>query len=262
MSLTNPPARSAREQFDRQAEHYDAQWNAWSEESLRWLLTHGRPQPTDVALDVATGAGFTALAFAPYVRSMTGLDVSTGMLAQARQRAAEQGITNATFLEGAAESLPFPDAHFDLVTCRMAPHHFLDIAQFAREVARVLKPGGRFLLADTTTPDDAPELEAWQNGVEALRDPSHVRNYTPRAWRALLENAGLNVEQIDTTGGIPITLNDWIVKAGCTPEQSAAVRAQFETAPPAAVAAFQIERLPEGDIGFVWQRVVLKASHS
>jgi len=263
--MTNAPIprRTAQEQFDRQAEHYDTQWSAWSDESLRWLLANADCRPTDIALDVATGTGFTALAFAPRVRSVVGLDVSPGMLAQALPRAETQGIKNITFQEGAAESLPFPDATFDLVTCRIAPHHFLSVPQFLSETARVLKSGGRLLLADTCVPDDAPETDAWQNGVEALRDPSHVRNYTPREWRQFVADAGLTLEHLSSAGGgIPIVLGAWLTKAGCTPEQAAAVRRQFETAPESAVRAFQIASRPDGDIGFTWQRILLKAARA
>jgi ubiquinone/menaquinone biosynthesis C-methylase UbiE len=254
------PARTAKEQFDRQADHYNAQWNAWSEESLDWLRDHADARSEDVVLDVATGTGFTALAFAPRVRSVVGLDVSPGMLAKARQQAQEAGMANVTFQEGSAERLPFPNAAFDIVTCRIAAHHFLSVPQFLREAARVLKPGGRFLLADTTVPDDDPEADAWQNDVEARRDPSHVRCYTPREWRRFVEEAGYRFEQMDSAGGgIPIVMSRWLINAGCTPEQSDAVRRAFETAPAAAVRAFRIERLPDGDIRFVWQRAVLKA---
>jgi ubiquinone/menaquinone biosynthesis C-methylase UbiE len=260
MTQRDMPSRSAKEQFDRQAAHYNAQWNAWSREALAWLLENADCQPTDAALDVATGTGFTALAFAPHVQSVIGLDVSPGMLAQARQRAAALGLTNVTFQEGEAENLPFPDAIFDLVTCRVAPHHFLSAPRFLSEAARVLKPGGRFVLADTSVPDDAPEIDAWQNRTESLRDPSHVRNYTPRKWGQFVASAGLVVERLSDAGvGIPIVLSEWLVRAGCTPEQTAAVRHQFATAPASVVRAFQIAPLPDGGTGFVWQRILLRA---
>lgn len=253
------PQRTAKEQFDRQAAHYNAQWNRWTEESLDWLLAHAECRNTDIVLDVATGTGFTALAFAPRVRSVTGLDVSVRMLEQARQRAEAQGITNFDWIEGAAEAMPFAEARFDLVTCRIAPHHFLSIPQFLSETRRVLKSGGRLLLADTSVPVN-PIAAAWQNEVEALRDPSHVRNHTCAEWQRYVEQAGLVIEAIDDTqGGVPITLNDWLIKAGCTPEQAESVRRRFATAPNEAIEAFHIERRADGDTGFVWQRVVLKA---
>ena len=257
---TPKPARSAKDQFDKQATEYNAQWNSWSEEILQSMLTTAAPKPTDTVLDVATGTGFTALAFAPRVGSVVGLDVSPGMLRQAEAYAAERGITNAAFQEGAAELLPFAGGSFDLVTCRVAPHHFLDIQKFLSETARVLKPGGAFVLADTTVPDDLPEAAEWQNTVEVLRDPSHVKNYTPSQWRTMTQAAGLTVTECRTGGGgITIPLSDWLQKAGCTPLQSAAVRAAFAGAPGSARQAFQIITAGGGETVFTWQRVLLRA---
>jgi ubiquinone/menaquinone biosynthesis C-methylase UbiE len=258
-TIPNVPQRTAKEQFDRQAAHYDVQWSQWTEESLVWMLTHAGCTPEDNVLDVATGTGFTALGFAPHVHWVTGLDVSSGMLEQARQRATAQGLANVTFVEGAAEALPFPDAHFDLVTCRIAPHHFLSVPGFLAEVRRILRPGGRLALADTSVPDDAVAA-AWQNEVEALRDPSHVRNYTRSEWEQAVTEAGLALDAVEyLPGSIPITLNDWLVKAGCTGEQAQQVRQAFIHAPAAARDAYQVEPLPDGDYGFHWHRIAFVA---
>jgi ubiquinone/menaquinone biosynthesis C-methylase UbiE len=69
---------SAKEQFDRQAAHYNNQWAGWSDETLQRMLALADPQPSWHVLDVATGAGFTALAFAPLVAEVTGADLSPG----------------------------------------------------------------------------------------------------------------------------------------------------------------------------------------
>lgn len=254
------PPSSAKEQFDRQATHYNAQWNSWTASSLDWLLAQAACQPTDTVLDAATGTGFTALAFAPHVQSVVGLDVSAGMLAQAEQNQAARGITNVSWWEGAAEALPFPAASFSVVTCRIAPHHFQSVPAFLAEVNRVLIPGGRFLLADTTIPDDDPTTGEWQNRVEALRDPSHVRNLAPSEWRQALTDVGLTVQAMTLAGGTtPMSLNDWLEKAGCANAPAAAVRQAFAEAPAAAVEAFQIRVAPPDDYTFVWQRLVARA---
>ncbi len=254
------PFRSAKEQFDKQAPQYDSQWNAWSQETLDWMLKASDCRPTDQVLDVATGTGFTALAFAPRVQSVIGVDVAPGMLAQARQRAAEQGITNVAFDEAPAEALPYPDATFSLVTCRIAAHHFLDTEKFLLETARTLKPGGALVLVDTTVPDNDAEAAAWQNAVEAVRDPSHVQNYTSDEWRQMTEHAGLTVQVCEAPpGGITIPLTDWLRKAGCTGEQSDDVRRRFAEAPQSARQAFQIHITENGETVFTWQRVLLKA---
>ncbi|HEY3284861.1 MAG TPA: methyltransferase domain-containing protein [Armatimonadota bacterium] len=257
---TARPERSAREQFDRQAEHYDEQWSRWTEASLRWLVEAAQPRPTDRALDVATGTGFTAAGLAPHVASVVGLDVSPGMLEQARQRCTRLGFANVAFREGTAEALPFEEGCFDLVTCRIAPHHFLDVRQFACEVARVLRPGGRLVVADTSAPEGDPVADAWQNETERLRDPSHVRNYTASEWREIVEGAGLIISHLSTgSDDMVIPLSDWLLKAGCTPPQCAALMDRFATAPGPIRSTFRIRPIPTGDTLFQWHRVSVVA---
>ncbi|MBL0161351.1 MAG: methyltransferase domain-containing protein [Bryobacterales bacterium] len=254
------PRRTPQEQFDKQATHYDGQWNTWTEESLKWLVQHGRLAPTDRVLDVATGTGFTALAVAPLVASVTGLDVSSGMLNEASRRAAETGVANVDFQQGSAEAMPFPDASFDAVTCRIAAHHFDSVPAFLAESARVLAPGGRLLIADTTVPNDAPEIDEWQNRVELIRDPSHHRNYRPSEWTRNLQQAGFVVEELDFMGGfVPMTLNAWLHKAGCTGEAEQTVRDMFARANAAIRETFAIQPMPDGDTRFRWLRVVVAA---
>ena len=88
--------------------------------------------------------------------------------------AIERGLSIETRLHE-AETFPYSEASFDLVTCRVAAHHFSDRDAFVREVTRVLKPGGHFLLIDGSIPDGEPVAEEWIHEVEKLRDPSHGR---------------------------------------------------------------------------------------
>lgn len=254
------PPRTSQEQFDRQAEHYNAQWNSWNEESLQWLLKHSQCEPSYRLLDVATGTGFTVVAFAPLVSEAIGIDVSEGMLKQARERARAAGLTNVKFRRNRAESFPFPDASFDRVVCRLAAHHFVSVPKFAREAYRVLRPGGKLLVADSSEPDNEPEIDAWQNRIEVLRDASHVRNYTPLEWRQFVTGAGFKLERLEhIRESAPITMQAWLDKGGCRGEAAAKVRRLFLEAPPEAVRTFSIEVRPDGDIAFQWVRVVLSA---
>lgn len=254
---------SAREQFDRQAAHYNARWASWSDETLQKMLAFADPQPAWRVLDVATGTGFTALAFAPHVREVVGTDISAGMLAQAQKRAAEAGIGNVTWQEAPAEALPFPEASFDLVTVRIAPHHFQSVLAFVTEAARVLRPGGALVVGDTTVPDDDPEAAAWQNIVERERDPSHVANLSPRQWQAVLAQAGFTVTALDTASGrIRIPLSAWLETAGCDAQRSARVRQRFANAPASARHQFQIEIDAGGETHFAWQRIVFRAEET
>jgi SAM-dependent methyltransferase len=165
------------------------------------------------------------------------------------------------WVEAPAEALPFDDATFDLVTARIAPHHFRDVPAFLAETRRVLTPGGVFVLADTTVPDDEPEAADWQNAVERERDGSHVANLSPGTWRRLVVASGFVVTDLDCSGGgIGLELSTWLETAGCTGERADRVRQLFATAPEAARRAFQITTNANGETGFVWQRVVLRAA--
>lgn len=251
---------AAREQFDRQATQYNARWASWSDESLQRLLALADPRPDWRALDIATGTGFTALALAPRVREVVGTDVSPKMLEQAERRAAEWHIENARWQAAPAEAQPFPAASFDLVTCRIAPHHFESVPAFLKETMRVLRPGGVFALGDTTVPDADPEAAAWQNAVEKERDPSHVRNLSPDAWLGFCVLAGLVVTDVDhTSGTVDIVLSEWLETAGCTGERAERVRQMFADAPASARAQFRITTDADGETHFSWQRVLLRA---
>jgi SAM-dependent methyltransferase len=156
--------------------------------------------------------------------------------------------------------MPFEDAVFDLVTVRIAPHHFNDIHAFLSETRRVLRPGGLFVLGDTSIPDDDGEAADWQNTVERERDPSHVANLSPETWRSLTEEAGFIVTDLETlTGAIRIALTPWLETSGTTGARAERVRHLFADAPESARRHFQITADINGETHFAWQRVVLRA---
>src|SRR5438034_4491964 len=182
--------------FSRTAESYVGSFSHRSGDDMQRLIELGEWNPQLQALDIATGGGHTALAVAPLVAQVTVTDLTPRMLEKARDFMLAQGVTNALFQVADAEQLPFSSESFDRVTCRIAPHHFPDISQFVQEVARVLQPGGIFLLIDCMAPGDE-ELDTFDNTVEKWRDPSHGRSCTPEEWRAFFMQAGLLVEHIE-----------------------------------------------------------------
>src|SRR3972149_3472006 len=117
-------------------------------ESLNRLLEVVNLQPDWIALDVATGGGHTALAAAKHVRQVIATDITPQMLLAAERMIRNSGVSNVSFREADAQNLPFADGEFDLVTCRIAPHHFPDVAKFVRERARVVKSGGAVAVID------------------------------------------------------------------------------------------------------------------
>lgn len=162
-------------------------------ESLAILLELAQPQPDWQVVDVATGAGHTALAFAPYVAHVVATDLTAEMLAKTAELAAARGLTNVETKPADAEALPSDDASFDLVTCRLAFHHFPNPRQAIREFARVLKPGGVLGFTDNIV---VPEKQAagYYNAYEKLRDPSHNWVYPLVRLQVMFEEAGLKVE--------------------------------------------------------------------
>lgn len=179
--------------FSRTAEGYVASFSHRAGDDLRRLIELGEWDASQWALDIATGGGHTALAVAPHVRQVTVTDLTPRMLEKAREFILQQGISNAVFQVADAEQLPFADATFERVTCRIAAHHFPNVAQFVREVARVLKTGGIFLLIDCMAPSDV-QLDVFDNRVEKWRDSSHGRSCTPEEWQTFFQQAGLSIE--------------------------------------------------------------------
>lgn len=190
---------ASKRQFGRNARNYATSAVHAKGASLERIVDMLEPQASWHALDIATAAGHTAFALAPHVTSVVATDVTPEMLAVAAEGAAERGITNVTFAEADAHDLGFDDAGFDLVTCRIAPHHFADPAAFVDEAARVLRPGGRFGLVDNLAPED-PDAAIWCDDFERRRDLSHLRCLPASEWFDLIERAGLELVAYESVG--------------------------------------------------------------
>ncbi|MDR8235602.1 methyltransferase domain-containing protein, partial [Acinetobacter baumannii] len=115
--------------------------------------------------------------------------------------------SNIVTQQGYAETLPFADASFDVVISRYSAHHWHDVGQALREVKRVLKPGGVIIVMDVMSPGH-PVRDVWLQTVEALRDTSHVRNYSSGEWLTLATEAGLVVNQL-LTDRLPLEFSSW-----------------------------------------------------
>jgi ubiquinone/menaquinone biosynthesis C-methylase UbiE len=183
---------SSAAQFDRQSDRYGKGHILADTQDVAAGLQGVEAPEGGIALDVATGGGHTALWLARNGWKVTAGDLSPRMLQNALRLCAEAGFEIQTRLFP-AEEMPFADGSFDLVTVRVAPHHFSSPAKFIRETSRVLKPGGHFLLIDGTVPDEDPETERWLHQVEKWRDPSHGRLLPRSEWEQLVMAAGLKV---------------------------------------------------------------------
>ncbi|MGE5333248.1 MAG: class I SAM-dependent methyltransferase, partial [Nitrososphaerota archaeon] len=228
-----------REAFGATAEAYVTSLDHASGPDLNRLVELAAPSRTDHALDISTGGGHTALALAPHVARMTASDLTPRMLAAARDFLTASGVTNASYVVADAEQLPFLDASFDLVTVRIAPHHYANLPKAVHEMVRVLKPGGRLLLIDNIAPE-SPELDEMDNRWEKWRDPSHVRNYTVSEWRAYLADAGLEITDAELQRK-SFNFAPWVERMRMPAAERAKLEADMLAAPPDAQAYFAIE---------------------
>jgi SAM-dependent methyltransferase len=217
------------------------------------MLRAGVRTGRERVLDLGCGAGHTALAFAARCAEVVALDLTPAMLEQARAAAGERGLANLRFELGDAGALPFADASFDVVTSRLSAHHYAAPAAALREAARVLAPGGVFLLSDTVAPED-PARDTFLNCFELLRDPSHVRDHRLSEWEAMFRAAGFAPERL---GGFPIHQDflPWVERIG-TPEAAVqGLRALFDAVPAEVRQSFGIRG--GGDYAFDLQIAVL-----
>ncbi len=195
------------QQFGPGAAAYGASEVHRAGESLQRIVEMAQPQAHWRVLDVATGAGHTAAAFAPFVAEVVASDITAEMLAETERLALEKGLTNLTTARAMADELAFPKGSFDLVTCRLAAHHFPDVPAFVAAARRVLKSGGRFAIVDNVTPDGSslPGLSAGAladagivyNAFEKLRDPSHGRALAQAEWEEIVADVGFRVIAVE-----------------------------------------------------------------
>jgi ubiquinone/menaquinone biosynthesis C-methylase UbiE len=226
-----------------------------SSERLREVLDLAHPLPSDLALDVATGTGNTALALAPFVRRVVGVDLTREMLDQARRVTTERNVANADWVLGDACKLPFSDESFDLYTVRAAPHHFHNFDAFLSETIRVLKPGRHAAFVDCAPPPEARDV---MHDLEVRRDPSHVRSLTVQEWTDRLEAAGFEVE-VAQSRELDWDFDDWMGNMAVPPDLAAQLAEVIESAEGEARRQLHPERR-DGKLWHAYWHCLIRAS--
>jgi SAM-dependent methyltransferase len=167
---------------------------------LDLLVEWCEPGPGVKALDVATGGGHVARRLREEGCTVVTVDPAPGMRPDVVSR---------------AEELPFEDGSFDVVACRIAPHHFDDIRKAVAEMARVSQH--LVVIEDNVFVDEQVEE------AERLRDPTHVRCYSEEEWKEFLTDAGLEVEQLERFERAR-SLDDWLDRVETPPRDAERVR--------------------------------------
>jgi ubiquinone/menaquinone biosynthesis C-methylase UbiE len=170
------------------------------------------------ALDAGTGAGTLALALAPIVGEVVGVDLVSELLEAARKDAPE----NATFIEGDVTALPFENASFDLACSRRTLHHVSRPELALAELARVAGPEGRVFVDDQIAPVDP--LAAFElDRFERRRDPSHHRTLSDGDFRDLFAANELTLVR-SRRFTHQRELDYYLSLAGCTGEDAERVK--------------------------------------
>jgi SAM-dependent methyltransferase len=197
-------------EFTHQAEGFNRSVVAHAGETLDALVALAAPAPAERWLDVACGPGIVSRALARHAGEVHGVDMTPAMIEVARREAAAAGLANATFAAGDATALDLAQASFDGAVARFAIHHLPVPSRLVGELARVVRPGGRIVLADHVADEDAGD-SAWALELERLRDPSHWAALTPARLRALGDGAGLALEH-ERTVEIALDFEDWLMR--------------------------------------------------
>ncbi|MGH2747772.1 MAG: class I SAM-dependent methyltransferase [Actinomycetota bacterium] len=216
-----PDERSRiRSEFERAAAHFAER-------------THGRFDDLSVVefcgvesgnsvLEVGVGTGNFLSLFADVAGELIGVDLTRGMLAQARVR-----FPHMRLVVGDGAALPIRSSSIDLVTSAQTLHHIFEPLPVLLEMRRVAADGGRVLIVDQVATGRYEEVAA-RNELEALRDPSHGTARPPSAFRMLARAAGLEIVDervVETTQ----RMSSWMAPGEFPEERFDAVNAFIET---------------------------------
>lgn len=230
--------REVANQFGRMAGAYAVSAGHARGPDLPILIDFLQPGPSMSVLDIATGAGHTAAAVAPEVAFVVAMDLAPQMLIETRALARKRDLKNIETVLSDAEAVAFRDEAFDGVTCRIAPHHFLNFSRAINEMVRVLRRGGRVAIEDSCSPEDET-LARFLDRLERVRDATHVRSHTEAEWRTALSEVGVKVDRSQIyRKAHPVA--DWTARSGLDEAGAAAVYELFVDAPPGAREYFQI----------------------
>lgn len=186
-----------RKAFDTVAEGYDHPSLAFFPQTAQRMLKHLSLHANARCLDVATGTGMMALETARHLPggSVVGVDLSDGMLRQARAKAEARQLHNATFRQMDMDALDFPQDHFDVATCSFGLFFVNDMEGAMRRISRTVKPGGKIAISSFTENAFSPFSPAFLSLYESFGKP-----VPPLSWKRLADTAV--IEKVYDAAGI------------------------------------------------------------
>jgi len=227
------------------------------EQEMRELVRLADPRGDERVLDVATGTGSVALAFAPHVSSVLGVDLSPAMLEIAEKARAASGHANVHFRLGEIGVLPLQEASYDIITCHNLLHYASDLHGLLSLLRRLLAAGGRLLIDEPLGSDD-PVKRATLNAIMLRRDPGITQIWSAGEIEAALDAAGLRIVKRERYSLVR-ELNDWLSRAAADETTRVSVRSMFEAGADADAAGLDAKRGRDGDFVFTESRIRLLA---
>jgi ubiquinone/menaquinone biosynthesis C-methylase UbiE len=175
-----------KEQFSKQASSYTAV--AAHRDALETLIEMSGVSKKDSVLDIACGSGIVACEFAKHSHHVTGIDITKGMLDEAKKLQLQNNLTNIDWILDDVVPLQFLDSQFSIVVTRFSFHHFMDYEKVFDEMIRVCKPTGTIMVVDVVLP--TKKVNGYDQ-MEKLRDSSHIGALTPEKFDALFQTPKL-----------------------------------------------------------------------
>lgn len=257
MEPISASVESNRIEFSRQAATFADSKVLGAPEQIEPVLEAAAIQPGERVIDVGCGTGFLLLGAARRSAQVVGVDVTPAMLAEAKRRVDEAGLTNVTLREASAEALPFADLRFDVALNRLTLHHVGNPGRVLSEIHRVLRPGGRLVLCDITADADPAKADL-HNRLERLRDPSHVQHYSADAVAKMVEGAGFRLVGSQRWETLR-RFGEWTELASVRPEVLPALEAFLASLAAGDAAGIQAGRAPDGELVFTHHWLVVTA---
>lgn len=248
MNHPDPTKTLVQRQFGQNAQGYVTSETHATGDDLARLVALTQPEAGWRVLDIATGGGHTARTFAPHVQRVVAGDLTFRMLRAAQGHFADHALGNVISVQLDAERLPFPTDTFDLITCRIAPHHFPSVQGFVNEAARITRPGGLVAVIDQIMPKNR-KASRYVNAFERLRDPSHAWAFSRPRWEGIFKSAGLEVLHSEEFTRRH-RLAEWAARMKCAPDVVTRLQAMLIQAPEKAAEWLLPEILPGGGESF------------
>lgn len=246
--------KTVQEHFGQKAHAYSGSSLLQNRDNLEAVLRIARIRAQDRVLDVATGTGILAGAMSGKAGEVVASDFTLQMLRHGRE--ALSGRDNITFVLADADHLPFGNGAFDRVTCRMSVHHFAHPAVALGEMARVCRPGGRVVIVDVISSEDAAKSEL-HNRMGKLRDRSEVRQWRRSELEGMVKEAGLNISEVELSAH-PMSFDEWIRLGNADSRTAAAVREMMIASMEGDAAGLKPE-FRNGELWFTWTTAIISA---